>query len=641
MKKRFAFVAGLRLALALMVMALTGGLPAAAQAPLSPQEAFELSVTRTQAGDVSFKWRIAPGHYLYRGHTVATTADGKTALALDLAPGQQKDDPGFGVVEIWHDTGQGTLTQATLDGAGSPQTVNITYQGCVENSICYPPVTETVALPVLSEVGQAAIVQTLATSDPSEAVAASASALAIAAAEASFAKSPDGVAESGPVASGTSAVQLQAGGGLVESLSLHGGALWVLLAFFGFGILLAFTPCVFPMYPILAGVIGRGVDGRDPRRGFILSASYVLGLASAFALLGMAAAWSGQNLQMALQSVWAVGALSLVFVVLAASMFGLFELQLPSAWTSRLSVDRGTGRRSAPSAAGMGFVSALIVGPCVTAPLAGALLYIAQTGDLALGAGALFALGLGKGVPLIMFGTMGARLLPKAGPWMNRIKAVFGFLFLATAWWLGSRILPPAATLVTGAALLLMAAAALGLFQRDPAHGLGARMARVAGLAATVWGVMLLVGAGAGATDPLQPLEPFGGARAAAAALDYSETVVTDGAGLRQATTLASQSGRPSLVYFTADWCISCKVIEREVFEDPEVQARLGEVSLIKVDVTKTDAEARSLMEAFAVVGPPTMIFLDAEAREPADTRIVGETGAKGVLDALTLAQGG
>lgn len=640
MKTRFAFVSGLRLALALMVMALAGAAPAAAQAPLSPQDAFDLSVTRTQAGDVSFAWRIAPGHYLYRGHTVATAADGKTALALDLASGQQKDDPGFGVVEIWRDAGQATLTRATLEGAGSPRTINITYQGCVEDSICYPPVTETVALPVLLE-GREAPARTLPTSNPSESVAASASALAIAAAEASFARSTDGVAESGPVASGTGAVQLQSGGGLVESLSLHGGALWVLLAFFGFGILLAFTPCVFPMYPILAGVIGRGVDGRDPRLGFILSGSYVLGLASAFALLGMAAAWSGQNLQMALQSVWAVGALSLVFVVLATSMFGLFELQLPAAWTSRLSADRGPARRSASSAAGMGFASALIVGPCVTAPLAGALLYIAQTGDLALGAGALFALGLGKGVPLIMFGTMGARLLPKAGLWMNRVKAVFGFLFLATAWWLGSRILPPVVTLLTGAALLLLAAAALGLFQRDPAHGLGARMAWVAGLAATVWGVMLLVGAGAGATDPLQPLEPFGGARAAAVPQDYSETVVTDEAGLRQATTLASQSGRPSLVYFTADWCVSCKVIEREVFEDPEVRARLGQVSLIKVDVTKTDAEARSLMEAFAVVGPPTMIFLDAEAREPADARIVGETGAKGVLDALTLAQGG
>lgn len=640
MKTRFAFVSGLRLALALMVMALAGGLPAAAQAPLSPQDAFDLSVTRTQAGDVSFAWRIAPGHYLYRGHTVATAADGKTALALELAPGQQKDDPGFGVVEIWRDAGQATLTRATLAGADSPRTVNITYQGCVEDSICYPPVTEAVALPVLSE-GRAEPTRTLATGDPSDAVAASASALAIAAAEASFAGSPDGVAVPGSVAAAAGEVQLQSGGGMVESLSLRGGAVWVLLAFFGFGILLAFTPCVFPMYPILAGVIGRGVDGRDPRRGFILSASYVLGLASAFALLGMAAAWSGQNLQMALQSVWAVGALSLVFVILAASMFGLFELQLPAAWTSRLSVDRGTGRRSAPSAAGMGFASALIVGPCVTAPLAGALLYIAQTGDLALGAGALFALGLGKGVPLIMFGAMGARLLPKAGPWMNRVKAVFGFLFLATAWWLGSRILPPAVTLVTGAALLLMVAAALGLFQRDPAHGLGARMARVAGLAATVWGVMLLVGAGVGATDPLQPLEPFGGARAAAAPPDYSGTVVTDEAGLRQATALASRSGRPSLVYFTADWCVSCKVIEREVFEDPEVRARLGEVSLIKVDVTKTDAEARSLMQAFAVVGPPTMIFLDAEAREPADTRIVGETGARGVLDALTLTQAG
>lgn len=638
MKKCFAFAPGLLLALALMIAALAGAVPATAQAPLSPQDAFDLSVTRTQAGDVSFAWRIAPGHYLYRGHTVATAADGKTALALDLAPGKQKDDPGFGVVEIWRDAGQATLTQATLDGAGSPGTINITYQGCVEDSICYPPVTEAVVLPIMSEGGSTPR-QTLATSDPSDAVAASASALAIAAAEASFADGPGVAAVPTPVASGTGEVQLQSGGGMVESLSLRGGAAWVVLAFFGFGILLAFTPCVFPMYPILAGVIGRGVDGRDPRRGFILSGSYVLGLATAFALLGMAAAWSGQNLQMALQSVWAVGALSLVFVVLAASMFGLFELQLPSAWTSRLSVDRGTGRRSAPSAASMGFVSALIVGPCVTAPLAGALLYIARTGDLALGAGALFALGLGKGVPLILFGTMGARLLPKAGPWMNRVKAVFGFLFLATAWWLGSRILPPVATLVAGAALLLMMAAVLGLFRREPAQGPGAQMARVAALAMTVWGVMLLVGAGAGATDPLQPLAPFGGVREAAASPNSSGTVVTDDAGLRQAVALAGEEGRPSLVYFTADWCVSCRVIEREVFEDREVQARLGEVSLIKVDVTKTDAAARSLMEAFGVVGPPTMIFLDDQAREPAGTRIVGETGAGGVLDALTRTQ--
>ncbi|WP_298745849.1 protein-disulfide reductase DsbD [uncultured Brevundimonas sp.] len=640
MKKRFALRAGLGAALALVVVALAGVLPAAAQAPLSPQEAFRLSVTRTGAGDVAFDWRIAPGHYLYRGHTVATVADGKTALALDLAPGRQKDDPGFGVVEIWRDAGRATLTRATLEAAGAPGAVNITYQGCVEDSICYPPVTETVTLPVLPE-ARAASPLTLAARPSPDGVAANAGALAVAAAQAPPVEAAgEAVPVPVPVSAGPVEVELQSGGGMVESLSVSGGAAWVLLAFFGFGILLAFTPCVFPMYPILAGVIGRGLEGRDPRRGFILSASYVLGLATAFALLGMAAAWSGQNLQMALQSVWAVGALSLVFVVLAASMFGLFELQLPSAWTSRLSVDRGTGRRSAPSAAGMGFVSALIVGPCVTAPLAGALLYIAQTGDLALGAGALFALGLGKGVPLIIFGAMGARLLPRAGPWMNRVKAVFGFLFLATAWWLAARILPSAAVLVAGAALLLAVAAALGLFQRDPAPGPGARVARVAGLAAAVWGVMLLVGAGAGATDPLQPLEPFGGARAAALP-NYAETVVTDEAGLREATALASRSGRPSLVYFTADWCVSCKVIEREVFDDPEVRARLGEVSLIKVDVTRADAGARSLMEDFAVVGPPTMIFLDAGAREPAATRIVGETGAGSVLDALSRIRAG
>jgi thiol:disulfide interchange protein DsbD len=316
-------------------------------------------------------------------------------------------------------------------------------------------------------------------------------------------------------------------------------------------------------------------------------------------------------------------------------MFGGFELQLPSTWTSRLSRDGGDGRRSLPSAAGLGFVSALIVGPCVTAPLAGALLYIAQTGDVGLGAAALFFLGLGKGAPLIVFGTVGARFLPKAGPWMDRVKMLFGFIFLGMAWWLASRILPPTATLALGAALALGLAAALGLFQ-PLSPNLRNGVARVAGLAAATWGLLLLVGLSLGADDPWRPLEPLARpAGVAAAAPVETAAVVLDQTALDRAVADAGARERPALVYFTADWCVSCRVIERTVFEDPAVIAGLSNTDLIKVDVTRSTPEARALLERHGVIGPPTMIFLSPSATEAPGSRLIGEMSAQDVASAL------
>ncbi|HCQ53352.1 MAG TPA: cytochrome C biogenesis protein, partial [Brevundimonas diminuta] len=543
---------------------------------LSPEEAFTLQISREADGDMVFTWKIAPGHYLYKDHTAATAPDGKTALPLRLRAGEKKDDPGFGVVDIWRDAGRAVLSADALKRAKEPASINITYQGCLENSICYPPTTRTVDVPALPSARIAS----------REAEAATAQAAAVLALQKTPAAQTTDAAESAeaePVLIDSSepdvvlpaaAIQLQQDQGFVDRLSRQGGTVWVLLAFFGFGVLLAFTPCVFPMYPILAGVIGRGVDGQGTRRGLLLSVAYVLGLAVAFGLLGVAAAWSGQNLQMVLQSPWAVGGLAVVFTVLAVSMFGAFELQLPLAWTSRLSRDTGTGRRSVVSASGLGFLSALIVGPCVTAPLAGALLYIAQTGDVILGAAALFFLGLGKGVPLIVFGAAGARFLPKAGAWMNRVKIVFGFIFLGMAWWLASRILPPVATLSLGAALCFAAAAALGLF-RPAASGVLNSVARAASLIAAVWGILLLIGVSLDAVSPWRPLAPL--ARPALAADGVSSltaapaVVVADNAALETAVAQAAAKSRPALVYFTAEWCVSCRVMEREVFQHDEV----------------------------------------------------------------------
>ncbi|MGN7096934.1 protein-disulfide reductase DsbD [Brevundimonas diminuta] len=610
------------------------------QPPLSPEEAFTLQISREADGDMVFAWKIAPGHYLYKDHTAATAPDGKTALPLRLRAGEKKDDPGFGVVDIWRDAGRAVLSADALKRANDPASINITYQGCLENSICYPPTTRTVDVPALPSARIAS----------REAEAGTAQAAAVLALQKTPAAQTTDAAESAEaepvlidssepdVVLSAAAIQLQQDQGFVDRLSRQGGTVWVLLAFFGFGVLLAFTPCVFPMYPILAGVIGRGVDGQGTRRGLLLSVAYVLGLAVAFGLLGVAAAWSGQNLQMVLQSPWAVGGLAVVFTVLAVSMFGAFELQLPSAWTSRLSRDTGTGRRSVVSASGLGFLSALIAGPCVTAPLAGALLYIAQTGDVILGAAALFFLGLGKGVPLIVFGAAGARFLPKAGAWMNRVKIVFGFIFLGMAWWLASRILPPVATLSLGAALCFAAAAALGLF-RPAASGVLNSVARAAGLIAAVWGILLLIGVSLDAVSPWRPLAPL--ARPALAADGVSSltaapaVVVADNAALETAVAQASAKSRPALVYFTAEWCVSCRVMEREVFQHDEVLAELGAVDLIKVDVTQSTPEVRDLLDRYGVVGPPTMIFLSRTSKEAAESRLIGEASARAVLTSL------
>ena len=637
-----------RLLAALAVLMLSAPAPSLAQGLgqsfgqplLSPEEAFTLQISREADGDMVFAWKIAPGHYLYKDHTAATAPDSKTVLPLRLRAGEKKDDPGFGVVDIWRDAGRAVLSADALKRANEPASINITYQGCLENSICYPPTTRTVDVPALPSARIAS----------REAEAATAQAAAVLALQKTPAAQTSDAAESAEaepvlidateadVVLPAAAVQLQQDQGFVDRLSRQGGTVWVLLAFFGFGVLLAFTPCVFPMYPILAGVIGRGVDGQGTRRGLLLSVAYVLGLAVAFGLLGVAAAWSGQNLQMVLQSPWAVGGLAVVFTVLAVSMFGAFELQLPSAWTSRLSRDTGTGRRSVVSASGLGFLSALIAGPCVTAPLAGALLYIAQTGDVLLGAAALFFLGLGKGVPLIVFGAAGARFLPKAGAWMNRVKIVFGFIFLGMAWWLASRILPPVATLSLGAALCFAAAAALGLF-RPAASGVLNSVARAAGLIAAVWGVLLLIGVSLDAVSPWRPLAPL--ARPALAADSASSltavpaVVVADNAALETAVAQASAKSRPALVYFTAEWCVSCRVMEREVFQNDEVLAELGAVDLIKVDVTQSTPEVRDLLDRYGVVGPPTMIFLSRTSKEAAESRLIGEASARAVLTSL------
>lgn len=568
-------------------------LPAAAQdfsfagaRPLQPQQAFQIELRGVTDGRAEIGWRIEPGYYLYRDHLSASTADG-APLTVETQPGVAMDDPNFGAVEVYYNDAALILPRAGGE-------VAITWQGCQEGGICYAPITSQMTLPAL----------------------------------------PVGMRDAAPEA----ALQLDQGGGLVAGLAGRGGAALVLVAFFGFGLALAFTPCVLPMVPILAGTLARQGETLTPARGAVMSGAYVLAMAAAFGVFGAFAGWSGQNLQMVLQSPWAVGAVAALFVVLALSSFGLFQIQLPAGFVQRIS--GGQGRRgTVGGAAALGFTSALIVGPCITAPLAGALLYIAQTGDVALGAGALFVLGLGQGVPLFAAGVLGARVLPRAGAWMESVRNIFGFVFLGLAIWLGGRLLPGPVVLLAWGLLLAGGAVFMGALDRlNPGAGARARMGQLLGVVALFAAGLLGIGASLGAHDPLRPLAPLLATRAVAEPLpDFAQVRSAD--DLRAA--LASGPDQPSMIYVTADWCVTCKGIERNILPDPRVTEALADMRLIKADVTRLDDEGQALMDMLGAAGPPTMIFLNESAREPDASRLIGTVRAGDVQASVHAAKGG
>lgn len=596
-----------------LFVAIAGLLPAghswAQEAPLPADRAFRLAVAYGQDGSLAVSWTIEEGYYLYRNKLSATLvrADGEHPLPLDTSPGEPYLDPYFGSTEIYHASTTARIPLSALDAAGGAGSIRLIYQGCAEDGICYPPIARTVDLATLA-------IQTDQASGPS----------------------PSGQTTWASGASGQADAT-----GLVSGLIADGGFGWLFLSFVGFGLLLALTPCVFPMIPILSGLLARDGETMSAWRGFILSSVYVIAMAAAYGLLGIAAAWSGQNLQMALQSPIAIGVMSVVFVGLALSMFGLFDLQLPATWTARIAAARIGGRGSLVGAAFLGFTSALIVGPCVTPPLAGALLYIAQTADIARGAAALFALGIGMGLPLIAFGTAGSSLLPRAGRWMQCVKHVFGVLFLAVAVWMSARVLPAPATLVLWAMLLIGAGVFLGAFDGLAGEASPWRRTRkAAGILAALYGGILVIGAAGGASDPLRPLQILQAERAPVREPALSYSAVVDLRDLEHRLSEARNEGKPVFLNFTADWCVTCKEIEREVLSAPEVQARLRDLVLIRADVTAYDAGNRELMRAFDVVGPPTLLFLDPAAREVAEARIVGQIDVEGFLAKLDTVPG-
>lgn len=601
------------LLLATIFAGLVFPLPAAAQLGgsdfLPVEQAFSHEVEANADHTLTITWNIAPGYYLYR-HQLKFEGKPQAIAGVRMPDGEPITDEFFGESEVYHHQ-----VAVTVD-PGEARTLDIAWQGCAEAGLCYPPQQATLDLADYGTGGSGSSDSTAATAVSNGSEPASASDL-----------------------------------GEDQSLaaSLAGGnAACVLLVFFGLGLLLVFTPCVLPMVPILTSlIVGSGARGR---RGFVLSVAYVLPMAATYALLGVAAALAGANLQAVMQTPWVLGAFALVFVALALAMFGVYELQLPAGLRDRL--NHASNRQHGGSLGGaaiMGVLSALLVGPCMTAPLAGALLYIADSSDVVLGGSALFALGLGMGAPLVLAGTVGARLLPKPGTWMTGVKVAFGFVLLGTAIWFVERVVPGNITLALWGALLV----AIGVTLYQLAVHATAPMrpapmiSRVAGLLLGLWGGLLVVGAAGGADSFRQPLA-FASApttqttASADGKVEFKDRfeAATDLDDLNAKIDKASANGQWTLVDFYADWCISCKVIESHVFGNPEVQTALGNFQLLRPDVTDNDAADRVLMRHFNIIGPPTLLLIGPDGQERRAARVVGELGADEFLQHLSRARG-
>jgi thioredoxin:protein disulfide reductase len=463
--------------------------------------------------------------------------------------------------------------------------VEVTYQGCADAGLCYPPVTKTMAIEL----------------------------------------PPPGTPSTSDVAPMVSEQDR------LSSLISGGNLLAILASFFGFGLLLAFTPCVLPMIPILSGIIAGQGAAATPSRSFLLSVTYVLGMALTYTIAGAAFAAAGQQAQAFFQQPWIIIAFAALFVVLALAMFGLFDLKIPSALETRLA--NVSGRQKAGSFVGtavMGALSALVVTACVAPPMVAALAVIGQTGDVLRGALALFVMAIGMGTPLLFVGIAGGRFLPHAGPWMTTIKALFGVLFLGVAVWMLERILPGALTLALWALLVIVGGYYFGGFGRTSAGAAAPRLlARGLGLAAIVWGTIMMIGAAAGGHDPLQPLRGatlpgFGGQAGATASEALPFRKIASVGDLDRELAAAQAAGQPVMLDFYADWCVSCKEMEKYTFSVPEVQQDLAGFVLLKADVTANSEADQALFRRFGVYGPPTTAFFGTQGRECRAFRLVG-----------------
>ncbi|UGQ46909.1 protein-disulfide reductase DsbD [Massilia endophytica] len=570
-----------------LVLALTALAPAHADEFLAPEQAFVLRAELRDAGAVRLHWRIAPGYHLYRERLGFTANRQEAGLGQpNLPQGVRKFDENFNKeMETYHSDLALTLPLSPR-GQPAPFVLTVAYQGCADAGLCYPPTTRAFTV------------------DPSRP-----GILRTAAAPAAPSPEPE---DDGSLAQRT----------------LQSGSLWRIGgAFLVFGLLLSFTPCVLPMVPILSSIIvGEGQVTR--RRGLLLAAAYSLGMALVYTALGVAAGLAGEGLAGALQKPWVLLTFGALLAALALSMFDVYQLQLPSALQSRLSESSGKlhGGRYAGVFA-MGALSALIVGPCAAAPLAGALLYISQTGNAWTGGWALFSMAAGMSVPLLLTGLSAGALLPRAGGWMNGVKKVFGLLLLAVAVWMISPVLPVVVAMVLWGGLAILCAVFLRVGEPVPAGAAaGAYATKALGVLFLLGGLFELVGAASSGRDVLQPLAHLRGGTAAGA----DSTAAHAGPRFTRIRTVAELDGilasttQPVLLDFYADWCVACKEMERLTFAEARVGEALGKVRLLQADVTANNADDRALMKRFQLYGPPGIILFDARGKEVPQARVIG-----------------
>jgi len=571
----------MRLLLSFLLMCLVG--VAQAQTANNPfaqpdflpvNKAFVFSAEPLPSGETRLQWKIADTYYLYQKRFKFDGLDpAKTPV---LPQGLEHSDEFFGATQVYRDS------VAIVIPAGASGQVKVSWQGCADAGLCYPPQSQTVDL------GGA---QPMAAQDQAQ--------------DQSLAAS-------------------------LQQRSLG----WSLLLFFGLGLLLAFTPCSLPMLPILAGlVVGSGATAG---RGFAVAGSYVISMALVYAGLGVLAALLGANLQALLQQPWLLGSFAALFVMLALPMFGFFELQLPAGLRDRLeSAGRGRKGGSLIGAGILGALSGLLVGPCMTAPLAGALLYIAQSGNALEGGLVLFVMGLGIGVPLLLLVTVGSRFLPKPGAWMNLMKGLFGFLFLGTALLLVRPVLDESLWIGLWGVLLIILGCSL--WQQAQTFLRAKALFNPLSLLAGLWGCLLLVGAAGGSTELWQPLQVYtaktvAGSSSASTAHDAFITI-KDPTSLDRELASAKADGQWVMLDYYADWCVSCKVMEKQVFAKPQVMDALQGVRLLRLDVTADNVASRELLSRYQVPGPPSFVWIGPNGVERRGQRITGEVNAQTFLN--------
>tara|TARA_B100000686_G_scaffold281224_1_gene302808 strand:- start:5378 stop:7381 length:2004 start_codon:yes stop_codon:yes gene_type:complete len=603
---------------------------------LPPDQAFKLTIKARNGNTLIAEFEPAKNYYLYKDKISFKPKNTEILIEnISVPKGKIKNDPTFGQTEVYYKPFQAVISLKREVPAATQFTIAATYQGCNEPiGVCYAPIEKIIKLtiPVAKSV-----VTALADSVSDEAIALT-----------------DSKAEQ--VKSKSELLSLPDNRRSIESESIkigkmfEDGDFWfILVSFFGVGLLLSFTPCVFPMFPILSGIIVNSGKTITKSHGFILALAYVIGMALTYSAAGVAAGLSGAMLSVALQNAWVLGGFSLIFVALSLSMFGFYELQLPNSIQNKLSKETGQLRGGhLTSVFGMGALSALIIGPCVAAPLAGALLYISQTKDVVLGASSLFAMALGMGIPLLVLGASAGALLPKTGPWMESIKHFFGVLLLGVAIWLVSPVVPAAIHMLMWATLLIISAIYLNAIDSLPSGSSGFRkLLKGIGIISLLLGISLLAGVLSGSRDILQPLAKINITSTNGNNINKIRSIESQHLPFQRVSSLAEfnkhineSQNKYVMLDFYADWCISCKEMERFTFTDPKVKNRLKDVVLLQVDVTEGTAEDEALLKHFKLFGPPGILFFDSHGREIYDARTIGYQNKKeflSILDAVLI----